>query len=69
MVQSQKTVQFLLGQTVMTRGVADLVAENEEFAPEPVTAGITEGVTSTENPPDPETTGTPKKQRGRRKKT
>ena len=32
MVQSQKTVQFPLGQTVMTRGVADLVAENEEFA-------------------------------------
>ena len=41
----------------------------QESAPEPVTAGVTAGVTSTENPPEPETTGTPKKRRGRRKKT
>ncbi len=32
MVTNQKTVRFPLGQTVMTRGVNDLVAENVAFA-------------------------------------
>jgi len=32
MVTNQKTVHFPLGQTVMTRGVNDLVAENAAFA-------------------------------------
>ncbi len=32
MVTNQKTVRFPLGQTVMTRGVNDLVAENAAFA-------------------------------------
>jgi hypothetical protein len=32
MVTNQKTVRFPLGQTVLTRGVNDLVAENAAFA-------------------------------------
>ena len=32
MVTNQKTVRFPLGQTVMTRGVNDMVAENASFA-------------------------------------
>ena len=32
MVQSQKAVQFPMGQTVITRGVNDLIVEKEAFA-------------------------------------